>query len=422
MAGAPRDPGPPPAPGSLLERWHSGRRRVYEIIEVGRGEDTASRVVDGTLVVLILLNVIAFTLETVPSIEAAYAAELRLFEAFSVGVFTIEYVLRIWTAVEMPFLQRLPAWKARLHYATRPYLLIDLLAILPYYLSHFVPIDLRLLRALRLFRLLKLARYSPALHTLVRVFYNERKVLTGALLLVGIALLFAATGIYYIERHANPESFGSIPQAAWWAMATLTTVGYGDVYPVTPLGRLFGSFVMLMGLTIVALPIAIISAGFAREMARRDFVVTWSLVARVPILAELDAAEVASLLGHLHAHNYPAHWEVIHEGAGGDAMYFIASGKVGFTTPAGQVALERGDFFGEVALIEHSKNEHAYATLTNCRLLKLDREDFILISHTHPAIAEQIRNVALARRAARRDGRPDPSALDIRTAGPSRAV
>ena len=239
------------------------RRRVYEVIEVGRGEDNVSRVIDWFLIALIVVNVIAFILETVPNVAAEYGGLLWAIEIFSVIVFTIEYALRIWSCVEVPFLKKLPPWRARMTFAARPYLIIDLLAILPFYLAFLLPVDLRILRVLRLFRFLKLARYSPAMHTLIRVLANERRALTGSLLLMIAMLLFSATGAWMIEREAQPEKFGSIPDAAWWAMATLTTVGYGDVSPVTPLGKFFGGFVMILGLGMFALPIAIISTGFA---------------------------------------------------------------------------------------------------------------------------------------------------------------
>ncbi len=385
-------------------RW---RRRVYEVIEVGRGEDRASRIVDNFLIVLIILNLLAFTLETVPDIVEKYGTYLHVFDLLSVGIFTIEYIARIWTSVEVPFLKRLPASEARLRFAARPYLIIDLLAILPFYLSFLIDIDLRVLRILRLFRFLKIARYSPALHTLIRVLLNERRALSGALLLMIAMLLFSSTGIYYIERSANPQAFGSIPEAAWWAMATLTTVGYGDISPVTPFGKIFGSVVMIIGLGMFALPIAIISTGFAQEMSRRDFVVTWSLIARVPILAELDASEVAGLMKYLHAHNFPPNWEIISAGDSGDAMYFIASGEVLLKSNHGDITLRTGDHFGEVAMINNENYEFPYITLSNCKLLKLQRDDFAMLCGAHPQIGRHIRTTAAARRKARQEARKE---------------
>jgi voltage-gated potassium channel len=379
----------------------SVRRRIYEILEVGRGEDRLSNLVDGALVTLIVLNVAAFVAETVPSIAVEYGSALSAFEIFSVAVFTIEYVLRIWTAVEVPFLKRLSPLHARLKFARRGPQIIDLLAIAPFYLSHIINIDLRVLRALRLLRFLKLSRYSPAMHSLLRVLQNERRSLMGAALLLFAALLFASTGIYYIESGVQPDKFGSVPDAAWWAMATLTTVGYGDIYPITPLGRFFGGFVMITGLCILALPVAIISAGFAQEVNRRDFVVNWSLMSRIPLLAELDASEVSQIMPLLHAHNLPPHVEVLAEGSEATAMYFIASGRVKRVHPGGEQYFGAGDFFGAVAMLENDLHTGAFITTAKCRLLKLHKEDFHRLETSNPQVAENIRKTAAARRAAR---------------------
>ncbi len=366
------------------------RRRVYEIMEIGHGEDRASRAFDVFIVTLILLNVAAFVAETVPSLYAAYGPYFFAFELFSVAVFTVEYALRLWTAVEMPFLRRLSPTRARLHSAARPSLIIDLLAILPFYLSQFFALDLRVLRTLRLLRFLKLSRYSPAMHSLIRVVVNERRALIGAGLLLFAAVLFASTGMYYLESDAQPDKFGSVPDSAWWAIATLTTVGYGDVAPITPLGRLFGSVTMITGLCILALPVAIIATGFSQEVSRRDFVVTWSLMSRIPIFTDLDARDVGHIMPLLHAHNFPPNFEVVPEGAVADAMYFVASGQIGHGFGA-DACYKTGDVIGAGALFDHDVHPAAMITRTRCRLLKLHREDFHRLEVTHPDVSARIR-------------------------------
>ena len=183
-------------------------------------------------------------------------------------------------------------------------MLIDLFAVLPFYFSWLVPVDLRVLRVLRLFRLLKLVRYSPALQTLGRVIENEYRALLGALLIILVLLLFASTAAYFLEREAQPDKFGSVPAAAWWALATLTTVGYGDIVPVTPLGKMLGGVVMLLGVGMIALPVAIIATGFNQESSRHQFVITWSMVARVPLFATMDESEIAEITKLLYARNY----------------------------------------------------------------------------------------------------------------------
>lgn len=373
------------------------RRRIYAIVEGGQAERSESRLFDVFIVTLILANVAAFIAETVPHLATEYRPWFHFFEIFSVTVFTIEYALRLWTAVEVPFLSRLPAWKARLKLAIRPALIIDLLAFLPFYLGFLFALDLRVLRVLRLLRFLKLSRYSPAMHSLIRVISNERRALIGAGLLLVTAVLFAATGMYFIEGASQPEKFGSVPDAAWWAISTLTTVGYGDVTPATPLGRMFGAIVMVTGLCILALPVAIISTGFAQEVGRRDFVVTWSLMSRIPMFSELDASAVGTIMPLLHSHNLPPHVEVLAEGSEGRAMYFIASGKVCARSGSESETLGAGDVFGVVAMLDNDVQKGTFVTASRCRLLKLHREDFHRLAVANPEVAASIRQKAAKR-------------------------
>jgi voltage-gated potassium channel len=380
----------------------SWRRRIYEVIEVGRGEGWASWCFDIGMVTLILLNVFAFCLETVPAIEVRWGGWLHVLEVVSIGIFTVEYVLRLWTAVEVPMLSRLPPWRARLKYAKRPILVIDALAILPFYLGSMLGLDLRALRVFRLLRFLKLTRYSPAIHTLLRVIASEQRSLGGAFVLLLAALLIFSTGMYYIEGSVQPEKFGSVPDAAYWAMTTLTTVGYGDVTPLTPLGKVWASLTMLCGLCILALPVAIIASGFATEVGRHDFVLTWSLMARIPLFAELDADEVARIMPLLHAKSVSPFVEIIADGTPGDAMYFVASGHVRQSAVTETRDYRIGEFFGVTAMLDEGLNRGSYRAVTRTRLLKLYRDDFLQLELAAPPLAEHVRRVSEARKAHRR--------------------
>jgi voltage-gated potassium channel len=264
---------------------------------------------------------------------------------------------------------------------------------------------------LRLFRLLKLIRYSPALQTLKRVVAHEWRALLGALLLMMMLLVFASTVIYFLERGAQPEHFGSIPASAWWALETLTTVGYGDVTPVTALGKTFGGIVMLFGLCMFALPVAIIATGFNQESARHEFVVTWSMVARVPLFSTLDAAEVAEVTKLLYTRAFQPGALIVSAGEPGGAMYLIGSGEATVcVVPGHPIKLKEGDFFGEMALIEHRRHKHDVVADTLCRVYILDGEGLARLNRRHPEIVRHIREVAHARERenerARRSRRP----------------
>jgi voltage-gated potassium channel len=245
------------------------RLRVAQLLEVDETGDRASRIVDVALMALIVLNIAAITLETDPGIASRFAAELRAFEVFSVAVFTVEYLARLWSCVDLEGADASRPSLTRIRYALRPLILVDLLAIVPFYLAFIVPFDLRFLRLLRLFRVLKLTRYSVAVTTLQDVVRSEAPILLSSAFLLFLMTIFASMGIYFIESEAQPEVFGSIPAAMWWTTITITTVGYGDVTPITPLGKVFGGLISLIGIGMLALPTAILAAGFASSLRRR---------------------------------------------------------------------------------------------------------------------------------------------------------
>lgn len=352
------------------------RKRLYQILERGRPGDRISIIVDWALIVLIVGNVAAVAAETVAPLHEQYREAFWLFEVFSVATFTIEYLCRLWVSTEHFTLTHQGSIKARLKFALSPYGVIDLMAILPFYVGLIVPTaDLRVLRVVRLLRLLKLARYSPALSTLWQVVVDERRALAAALIIMGILLIASSTAIYHAEHDAQPDAFGSIPAAMWWAIATLTTVGYGDVVPVTTLGRLLGGIVMLLGLAMFALPVGIIASRFAGEIRRRDFVVTISMVARVPIFARLDAVSVAHITGLLRARAVSAGTTIFRKGDLPDAMYFIESGEVEVDLRPEPMRLRDGDFFGEIGLLRETPRMATIRAVRGCRLLVLDKQD-----------------------------------------------
>ncbi len=247
------------------------RRRVHELLTTGREGDGASRFVGYCLVGLISASVLAVVLESIPAVELRFGEFFYWFEVVTVAIFTLEYVLRVWTAVENrdPTHGVTRPTRVRMKFMVSFHALVDLVAILPFYLltfGVFTSPDMRFLRAVRLLRVLKLTRYSVALNTLITTFSENSRALSAAFSILLIVMLFAASGIYYFERQAQPVAFGSIPAAMWWAFATLTTVGYGDVTPITVGGKVFGALITVVGLGMVALPTGILASGFAQQL------------------------------------------------------------------------------------------------------------------------------------------------------------
>ena len=242
------------------------RKRTAELLEKGHETDRPSKIVNLLLILLISMNVIAIFLETVQPIHLQYQTAFWYFEVFSVAVFTLEYLGRVWSSLELEGIDAAAPIAGRIRYMLRPIALVDLAAILPFYLSLYLPIDLRVLRLLRLF---KLTRYSPALGALLDVVQKEVDALLASVVVLLMMLVLAAGGIYVLENELQPETFGSMPASLWWAIVTLTTVGYGDVVPVTTMGRMFGGFIGLIGIGMIALPAAILASGFAENIHGR---------------------------------------------------------------------------------------------------------------------------------------------------------
>ncbi len=258
-------------------RKNSVREKVAQCLDAGETDDIFVRAVDIFLIILIGLNVMAIILESETGIEEQYKTVLYRFEVFSIVVFTAEYILRVWSCVDSREQHELSPVRGRLRYMFTPMALIDLIAILPFYFAFFIPMDLRFLRVLRLLRVFKLTRYSRAMQLLLSVLKEEASSLFATFFILSVLLILAASGIYLIEHDVQPDSFGSIPSSMWWAMATLTTVGYGDVTPITTGGRFFGGCITLIGMGMVALPAGIFASAFSERLHRRRVVFTNTL-------------------------------------------------------------------------------------------------------------------------------------------------
>lgn len=248
-------------------RWKM-KRKIYQILSVSSKKGDLSWWVDLFLIVLISLNVIAIVVESVKPLRENYKVAFENFELFSVIVFTIEYLLRIWTANENPKFSKPVTGNIR--YGLTAVAMVDLLAILPFWLP-LVGLDLRFLRIVRIFRifrLFKIARYVRALTLINQVVKEKREELMISIVFTLFMLLITSTLMYYVENNAQPDNFSSIPQTMWWSIATLTTVGYGDVYPITGLGKLLGGLIAILGVGLFALPTGILASGFSEQLSK----------------------------------------------------------------------------------------------------------------------------------------------------------
>ncbi|EHQ34703.1 ion transporter [Methanoplanus limicola] len=253
---------------SRLER---AKARIQALMEKPAPGDKIARFTHVFLALVIITNTIAVVIFTIPSVEVSFSSGLNLIITFCLLVFTIEYILRIWSCTSAPTITG--RFSERLRYATGFYQIIDLISIIPLIFPVFFPTDFALLRGFRLISIFKLGRYarnSTSLALLKRVVIKKREIFTIMIFFLVFVILFSSTIMYLVENHAQPDKFSSIPAAIWWAMMTVTTVGYGDIYPITPLGKTIGSFITLAGVLLLALPSAILATGFIEERQKNN--------------------------------------------------------------------------------------------------------------------------------------------------------
>jgi voltage-gated potassium channel len=371
------------------------RDRLYELLEPDHiGYSAGSRFIR-VIVTVIMLDVLAMTLASVPDLDEQYGMLFTAIAILAVLVFALEYAARLWTvAGHTP--RRVSPLRDRLGYAFSSLGIIDLLAFLPAAIM-LVTGDRSTLIVLGGLPFLKLVRYSPAMRSLFAAIHAERRALVGCIvILIGVVLLFASL-LYAIERDVQPTKLGTIPQAMWWAIVTLGTVGYGDVVPVTPLGKFVSVFAIISGFAMIALPVAIISTAFAEEVKRRDFVVTWGMLARVPLFSHLTAAEIGDIMRLLRARTIEQREILVRRGEPASSMYFITAGEVEIELPNQRVRLADGTFFGEIALLHKTKRSGTVTATRKTRLLLLDAQDFHALIERMPTLAAHVHKTAKAR-------------------------
>lgn len=256
-----------------MHKENNIKLRVFEIIEKANENDTASKVFDYMILLLITLNVLAVIAESFNEIATSYYIFLKVFETISVLIFSVEYLLRLWTADIKYKNRNISKYKSRIKYILSFMALIDLFAVLPFYLPMIIAVDLRFLRMIRISRMMRIFkynRYSKALNLITKVIKEKAEELVATIFIMCFLILIASTLIYYIESEVQPEAFPNIVAAFWWAVATLTTVGYGDVYPVTAMGKFLAGIIAILGIGFVALPTGIISSGFMNEITKKE--------------------------------------------------------------------------------------------------------------------------------------------------------
>ena len=346
------------------------------------------------LVLLIVASVATAVLKSVPQIGRENGDLLDLILILTTIGFAVEYAMRIWVAADNP--GAAGAAHERLRYVFSLPGLVDLVAAIPFALTPHVGLNLDWLDIVPIFKLL---RHTAAFQFMVEAVYSERRVLWSAAVLMLVLLVFQSSLVYYFEREAQPDKYGSIPASMWWGIVTLTTVGYGDVTPITFWGRMAGGLTAVMGLCMFAIPVGIIASAFIEAVRRREFVDTWNLVAKVPLFRTLDAARIAAVAGVLRARRAERGERLIRKGDQADSMYFIVSGEVEVdqenNAPKGR--LGAGDFFGEIALIADRERTATITALAPCKLLLLHKDDFDGFMDAHPDLKDAVR-VAAKRR------------------------
>ncbi|MGL3209387.1 cyclic nucleotide-gated ion channel [Bradyrhizobium sp. BR 1433] len=371
------------------------RDRLYELLERDDLPHSGGLRFARVIVAIIAVDVLAAILASVPEIDAQLGWLLTTIEIAAVIAFALEYVARLWSVVGHSLRDMTPA-RARLEYAFSALGVIDLLAFLPSAVALAIG-DKTALVLFGMLPFLKLVRYSTAMRSLLAALHAERRTLFGCVVILTGAVLLFASLLYAIEHRVQPDKFGTMPQAMWWAIVTLGTVGYGDVVPITPLGRTVTVVAIVVGFAMIALPVAIISTAFADEVRRRDFVVTWGMLARVPLFSHLNAADISDIMRLLRSQTIEAGEVLVRRGDAASSMYFITAGEVEIDLPSQLVRLSDGAFFGEIALLRRTSRSGTVTATRKTKLLVLDAQDFHALIERMPALAAHVRETAEAR-------------------------
>jgi voltage-gated potassium channel len=375
----------------LLHGW---RAWTYDSLTRHEAHSRSYTTVSAILVISLATSVVAVVLGSLPELSDSWRQWVSHVVGLATLIFTVEYICRIWAAPESAPNATTQAWRARWDYVSSFLGVVDLLVILPPVLGLLVPRGQEYSSLLTLLALLKSSRYAKSLSLFAAVFRSEGRSLLSGMMAMMVLMVLVSGVMFVLERNAQPEVFRSIPHAMWWAIVTMATVGYGDITPVTPLGKVFGGFTMLLGIAMFAVPAGILANGFATELRKRDFIVTWQTVAALPLFESLDATRIAHIARLLKTQMLPARQVVVRRGEAADAMFFIMSGEVEVDVQPAPVRLGKGKYFGEIALLKDISRTATVTTINECRLLSLDVNDFRRLMLQYPDLKATIERVA----------------------------
>ncbi|MDR0442006.1 MAG: cyclic nucleotide-binding domain-containing protein [Treponema sp.] len=318
------------------------------------------------------------------SLDSCYVAAARLIETVlwvCLTFFTFEWAMHILHAIRK---------KCTLVYLFSTKGIVDAISVLAIPVALIAGLNSRTAWLLAVFWTVKVISRFNGLKKLRRVLVMEAGPLLSVLVMFLLVLFLSSAVLYVLERDAQPDAFGSLPAAMWWAVATLTTTGYGDVVPVTQLGRIVAGFVMICGLAVFGLWTGILATAFASELRRESFLKTWETVSKVPFFADLGPTVIADVTQMLRILELPPHAMVFRQGEPADSMYFITSGEVEVELPGKKILLGEGAFFGEMALLGNQVRSANIATTKFSKLLVLDLADFRLLMARNPDLSQTI--------------------------------
>lgn len=362
--------------------------QLYRLVQP-ETPDIAARIFRGVHHAMVGLGIAILFADSVAAWRDAHGPALAIAFSLVALFFCAEYLARLVAAGGAPGAEHRGVRRSRLAWAASSEGVIDLLGVFPALLDPLLGAPS--VSILGFVWVLKPIRYAPGLKSLGRVVGHSAQAMLSVLLGFGIVLIVAASLAYLAERHAQPYAFGSIPAALWWAIETLTTVGYGDEIPVTLAGRLLAGIVMVTGVMLFALWAGILASGYAEEARRREFLRIWQIVAEVPFFSDVGTAVIAEVAQLLRPREFPAGAVVMRRGEHGDRMYFIASGEVEIRVQPQPVRLGAGQFFGELALLTAAPRNATVVTVRPSTLLALDVVDFHELMAQQPEVARIIR-------------------------------